>query len=133
MSTTDVAAAADMMCCASCGRAEVDDIKLKDCDACDLVKYCSDDCQENHREQHGEQCKKRLAELRDKDLFAMPDGSYLGECPICCLPLPISVRNVFMGCCSKRICRGCDVANQKHEYEAGLERRWAFCREPITT
>ena len=32
--------------CASCGIAEVDDIKLKDCSACDLVRYCSDDCQE---------------------------------------------------------------------------------------
>ena len=25
-------------CCASCGIAEIDDIKLKDCDDCDLVK-----------------------------------------------------------------------------------------------
>eukprot|EP00984_Skeletonema_dohrnii_P002734 scaffold948_cov74-Skeletonema_dohrnii-CCMP3373.AAC.1 len=30
--------AADM-CCASCSIAEVDDIKLKNCDACDLVRY----------------------------------------------------------------------------------------------
>ena len=31
--------------CASCGRAEVDDIKLKMCDGgCDLVKYCGDEC-----------------------------------------------------------------------------------------
>ena len=26
-------------CCASCGIAGDDDIKLKDCDGCDLVKY----------------------------------------------------------------------------------------------
>ena len=75
--------------CACCGTAAVvDNVKLKDCDAgCDLVKYCSDDCQENHREQHEEECMKRMAELRDDDLFTMPDGSHLGECPICCLPL----------------------------------------------
>ena len=29
-------------CCASCGIAEVDEIKLKKCDDCDLVKYCSE-------------------------------------------------------------------------------------------
>lgn len=41
------------MRCASCGIAAVDDVKLKDCNGgCDLVKYCGDDCQENHREQH---------------------------------------------------------------------------------
>ncbi len=125
--------AADMTCCASCGRAQVDDIKLKDCDdGCDLVKYCSDECQGNHRERHEEECKRRLAELRDRDLFEQPDESHLGECPICCLPLPINVGNVFMPCCSKRICMGCHYANSKREDEAGLEQRCAFCREPLT-
>ena len=77
------------ICCANCGIAEVDDIKLKDCDGCDLVKYCSDKCQENHREQHEAACKKRKAELRDKELFEQPDGSHYGECPLCFLPMPI--------------------------------------------
>ena len=45
--------------CACCGIAGVDDIKLKDCDDCDLVKYCSDECQEDHRPKHEEECKKR--------------------------------------------------------------------------
>jgi hypothetical protein len=67
-------------CCASCGIAPVDDIKLKCGGGCDLVKYCSDKCQENHRE------------LRDKQLFQQPDESYLGECPICFLPLPIDLK-----------------------------------------
>ena len=54
--------------CASCGIAEVDDVKLKLCDGgCDLVKYCTDKCQENHREQHKGECKRRKAELHDKD------------------------------------------------------------------
>ena len=67
--------------CACCGIAKVDDIKLNICDGgCDFVKYCSDDCQGNHREQHDEECKKRKAELHDKQLFTQPDSNYLGEC-----------------------------------------------------
>ena len=121
-----------MMCCASCGIAAVDDVKLKDCDNCDLTKYCSDTCQENHLEQHEEECKKRRDELRDDDLFTQPEGSHLGECPICCLPLPIDLtKSSLMQCCSQWICNGCCYANQKREAEAGLEQRCAFCREPL--
>ena len=72
-------AEADICCCANCGIAEVDDIKLEECDGCDLVKYCSDNCKDEHREQHEEECKKRTAELHDKELFTQPDGSHLGE------------------------------------------------------
>ena len=118
------------MCCASCGQAEIDDIKLKMCGGCNLVNYCSDDCQENHMEEHSGECKKRKAELRDRDLFTQPDESHWGECPICCLPLPINVSSMFMPCCSKRICNGCDIANQKREVEEGLEHRCPYCREP---
>ena len=120
-----------MMCCASCGRAEIDDIKLKKCKDCDLVKYCSDKCLENHRPCHDEECKKRRAELRDRDLFTVPESSHLGECPICCLPLPIDeCESRLMSCCSKNICNGCDYTNAKRESEAGLEQRCAYCREP---
>ena len=35
------------VCCAACGIKEVDDIKLKNCNACYLVKYCSVECQKN--------------------------------------------------------------------------------------
>ena len=128
----EVAAAG--MCCASCGQAEIDDMKLKNCDGgCDLVKYCSDNgCQEKHREQHEEECKSRAAELRDRDLFTQPDISCYGECPICCLPLSIDPsKSSLMSCCSKMICNGCSYANKKREYEAGLEQRCAFCREPL--
>ena len=64
--------------CASCGIAGVDDITLKFCDDCDLVKYCSDGCQTNHREKHEEDCKNRKAELHDKHLFSQPDISHFG-------------------------------------------------------
>ncbi len=111
----EVVAAADMMCCAS------------------FKKYCNDDCQENHREEHEEQCKRRLAELRDRDLFTMPDESHWGECPICCLPMPLDPsKSVFAPCCSKSICNGCDIANSKREHQAGLQHRCAFCREPVS-
>ncbi|KAK1746784.1 hypothetical protein QTG54_002128 [Skeletonema marinoi] len=60
---------ADDSCCASCGVAEVDDIKLTECSACDLVRYCSDACQKEHTSHHQQECKKRAAELRDELLF----------------------------------------------------------------
>jgi hypothetical protein len=66
-------------CCASCGIAEVDDIKLKKCAACDLVQYCSDECQRGHRQQHEAICKERVAKLRDEILFRQPESSHCGE------------------------------------------------------
>ncbi len=117
--------------CASCGTAAVDDVTLKKC-ACNLVKYCTVDCQKNHRPKHKKACKKRLTELHDADLFTQPDSNYLGECPICCLPLSIDPsRSTLMGCCCKVICMGCDYANKMREVEQGLEERCAFCREPM--
>src|SRR6056300_1124220 len=123
MSNDENEAAADAdEVCASCGIAAVDDIKLKKCDGgCDLVKYCSDDCQKNHRSRHKKACRKRLTELHYIKLFTQPDFSHLGECPICCLPLSLDIRkSIMMGCCSKSICNGCHYANTKREYEQGL-------------
>jgi hypothetical protein len=68
------AAADKLMLCANCGIAQVDDIKLEECDGCDLVKYCSDKCSEEHQEQHEEECKKRKAELHDRKLFTQPEN-----------------------------------------------------------
>jgi TPR repeat protein len=122
----------DAMCCANCGKVEVDDVKLKICTACKLVKYCSVDCQKNHRPQHKKACKKRAAEIRDVQLFTQPDESYLGECPICCLPLPLDTsKSGINSCCSKRICDGCNIANKKREQEEGMDHRCAYCREPL--
>src|SRR6056300_957233 len=117
--------------CAACGVAGVDDTKLKKC-ACNLVKYCSDGCQELHRPEHKKACEKKMAEIRDRDLFTQPDESHMGECPICCLPLSLDVtKSTMMGCCSKIICRGCDFANRKREMDEGMEKKCPFCREPI--
>ena len=114
------------MVCANCGIAEVDDIKMKDCDGCDLVKYCGDGCRELHRPEH-EEDKKRGLELHDIDLFRQPGSSYHGNCPLCFLPLSLNPRKSMMkACCSKLICDGCAYADYK--INGGL--LCPFCREP---
>ena len=120
-------------CCASCGIAEIDDIKLVPCDDCDLVKYCSDECQKNHWSQHETACKKRAAELRDELLFKQPESTHHGDCPICCLPLPIDPqKSTMMMCCSKVICGGCNFADQKREKEMRkIQSTCPFCRETM--
>ena len=121
-----------MMCCASCGTAGGDDIKLKKCTACYLVKYCSVKCQKEHRPKHKKACKKRAAELRDELLFKQPEGRHTGDCPICSLPLPIDMhQSTFMTCCSTLICNGCDCFNQKREVEGRLQLKCPFCRKAV--
>ena len=113
-------------CCANCGAAEVDDIKLEKCTDCDLVKYCSEWCLEQHREQHEEECKSRVKDLHDKKLFTQPDGTNHGECPLCFLPLPIArSKTMFLTCCSETICNGCVYAIAI----SNEENRCPFCRE----
>jgi len=124
--------AAEMVCCASCGIAEVDEIKLKTCTACNSARYCSVECQRNHRPKHKKACKKRAAEIRDEILFRQPDGTHLGDCPICCLPLPLDLtKSAMMSCCSKMICRGCDYANRRRQIEERLRPTCPFCRNPV--
>ena len=119
------------MCCAGCGVKEDDDITLKKCTACYLVKYCSVKCQREHRPQHKRACKKRAAELRDEILFKQPESSHHGDCPICCLPLPVDQEKMMMkACCCKFICDGCDLANWQREEEGKLEHKCPFCRQP---
>ncbi len=114
--------------CANCGIAGVDDIKLEDCDGCDLVKYCSDKCKEENRQQHEEECQKRATELRDDDLFTQQERSHHGECPLCFLPMPLdNPKCMFHSCCSKIICFGCVYA---HRRSSG-GNRCPFCREPL--
>ena len=119
--------------CASCGIAQVDEIKLKTC-ACKSLRYCSVECQKKHRPQHKRACNKRMAELRDELLFKQPESRNLGDCPICCLPLPLDLeKSRLMPCCSKTICNGCDDANQLRQLGLVIpqEPSCAFCREPL--
>ena len=75
--------------CAHCGKHGSDTVKLKNCNACRLVKYCGVDCQKAHRKQHKRACKQRAAELKDELLYNQgherPEGDF---CPICTLAIP---------------------------------------------
>ena len=68
MSCVPVESAAEA--CANCGKESGDAVKLKNCTACYLVKYCGVDCQKIHRKQHKKACKKRAAELKDEKLYS---------------------------------------------------------------
>ncbi len=117
-------------CCASCGIAQADDVKLKKCTACYLVRYCSIKCQKDNRKQHKRVCKKRAAELRDELLFKQPEGTHLGDCPICMIPLPLDrKKSTLMSCCSKVVCYGCFVINLLREKKAKTTCKCPFCRE----
>ena len=119
-------------CCACCGISENDDVKLRNCTACYLVKYCGIKCQKDHRPKHKRVCKKRAAELRDELLFKQPESSSYGDCPICCLPMPFDQKkSAVAGCCGNFICDGCVYANIQRQLEANHpERICPFCRHP---
>ena len=119
----------DEVCvCANCGKHESDTIKLKNCAACRLVKYCGVACQKAHRKQHKKACKRRVAELKDEQLYSQGHERLEGDgCPICTLPIPLPMgdHSLFEVCCMTRVCDGCALAAQ----ERGL-LDCAFCRTP---
>jgi tetratricopeptide (TPR) repeat protein len=117
------------VCCANCGIAGVDDIKLDECPECHSARYCGNKCRVEHRDEHEEECKRRQKdELHEKKLFSQPDETHLGECPLCFLPLPLDTqKSVFHSCCSKMVCKGCNYANRK----SGGGHRCPFCREAL--
>ena len=119
-----------MMHCANCNIPENNDIKLKTCTACKSVRYCSIKCQKVHRPKHKKFCKKRAAELHDEILFKRPESSEMGDCPICCLPIPLEVEKFrVMVCCSKVVCLGCDYANQIRQMKDNCKNILCpFCR-----
>ncbi len=123
---------ADKSCCASCGVEGVDNIKLKKCEDCDLVRYCSVKCQKEHRHKHKRACKKRSAELRDELLFKQPESSHIGDCPICCLPLSLDLgKSTLQPCCCTMICNGCQCANMIREVKSSLNPSCPFCRKAM--
>ena len=70
----------------------------------------------------------------DDILFKQPESHHLGDCPICCLPLPLGASYGFKygftlnSCCSKYVCNGCKWANAMLEYEGRLQFKCIFCR-----
>ena len=128
----DIAAEARMMCCASCGKSELDDVKLKECTDCKSVRYCSNECKEEHQPEHERKCKEWAAELRDELLFRQPENRHLGDCPICCVPLPIEhEKSALKPCCSKWICKGCAHAHKQRQFEDNNQQTCPFCRHPL--
>jgi len=110
--------------CANCGKGEEENVNLKSCNACHMVKYCSRECQVAHRPQHKKACKKRAAELYDEKLFKEVERE---ECPICLVPLINGYQTEsFMACCGKSICIGCIYAMEISEGKDLC----AFCRTP---
>ena len=122
-----VVTAADVR--ANCGQEGGDGLKLKNCTACLLVKYCCVDCQEAHRKQHKKACKKRAAELKDEKLYGQgqerPEADF---CPICLLAIPFPVEDhaELRECCIKLVCNGCSLAASKQGFGAACP----FCRTP---
>jgi len=114
--------------CANCGKeGNNDGVKLKNCTACFLVKYCSVDCQKIQRKQHKKACKKRAEELKDEELYGQgherPEAEF---CPLCLLAIPFPTDNHsnFYLCCMKTVCKGCCLAAIK----GGLGQACPFCR-----
>ena len=137
MSSADnnnIEAVAQMMWCASCGKSGVYDVKLKPCDGCDLVYYCSVICQEDHRSEHDAKCKERVAKLlREEILFRQPE-CYLGDCPICLLPLPLEEeKKAYYDCCSTMVCMGCVNAHMMLSRAERREDVCAFCRADVNS
>jgi len=121
-----------MLFCASCGIAGVDDIKLKKCTGCHLIRYCSIKCQKDHRPKHKRACRKRAAEIRDELLFKQPESTHIGDCPICMIPLSLDMsKSTIHPCCSKEICKGCLYANLGRMKEGRLKFTCPFCRETL--
>ncbi len=69
------------------------------------------------------------AELHGEILLKQPEGRHDGDCPICCLPLPLDPKKSGLySCCTKKICNGCQHANRKREIEGRLQQKCPFCR-----
>ena len=127
MATTCVPAAAAPDVCANCGQEGGDGVKLKNCTACLLVKYCGVDCQKVHRKIHKKACKERAAELKDERLYGQGHERLEGDfCPICTLPVPMPTdkHSCFNTCCMKMVCNGCVLA----EIKMGIQNKCPFCR-----
>jgi len=68
------------------------------------------------------------AMVRDEILFRQPESSHLGSCPICLLPLSLTLmKSRVQSCCMKIICRGCAYTDRMRQRNEGLERTCPLC------
>lgn len=93
--------------CANCGKTgDKNDVKLKKCTGCFLLKYCGVNCQRAHRALHKKACQQQAAVLHEEKLFAAPPDPE--ECPVCLLRIPFEREDIcYKPCCGKTICIGC--------------------------
>ena len=69
------------------------------------------------------------AETADIDIFA--PIAVNNECPICLIPLPLHDDEiVFMYCCGKQICNGCNCVQTMNDIMKNEVSKCAFCRQP---
>ena len=69
------------------------------------------------------------AETADIDIFAPMVVN--DECPICLIPLPLHDDEiVFMFCCGKQICNGCNCVQMMNDIMKNEVSKCAFCRQP---
>ena len=130
MSCTPATTTATKGTCANCGKEGTEAVKLKNCTACFLVKYCSVGCQKTHRKQHKKACKKRAAELKDEELYSQGHERVEADfCPICLLaiPFPTNTNSVVYVCCMKSVCTGCCLAAK---LQGLFGEPCPFCRTP---
>jgi len=118
--------------CANCGKEGANN----SCNKCKMVKYCNAACKKKHRTKHKKQCERRVAELRDEQLFK--DHPTPKECPICLLPMLDADLSIFKSCCGKVICGGClgamiDSDLQQFGEEKVMNKRQPcpYCRMPL--
>ena len=117
----------NMPTCANCGKRSDD---LKACTSCDLLKYCSEACQELHKPKHRGECNKRTSEL-DEALFKLPP-KLEEDCPICFLRMPLlDSGKRYHECCGKTICSGCFYASAM--MDGNVDELCPFCRSPNVT
>jgi len=125
MSTTDNEDGKSV--CANCGKEGSDVTNI--CNKCKSVKYCNAACKKKHRHKHKKECERRVAELHDEQLFKQPPPEE--DCPICFLRLPsLLLGRVYMACCGKLVCRGCNYAVYESERETATCKLCPFCRTP---
>ena len=111
--------------CANCGK-EGGDV-TNTCNKCKMVKYCNAACKKKHRSKHKKACDRRITELHDEELFAIPPKE---DCQICFMRIPIlRTGRKRHTCCGKMICSGCVHAVRMRDGDGICP----FCRAPAST
>ena len=116
---------------------EADNIEAEVCRVSDSGTAECDD-----RKQHEDLLKnideawtrEKAAKRRDEILFRQPESTDLGDCPICCVPMPQNVsETTLFSCCNTNVCNGCTYVIWKRQRKERLASGCPFCRQPGVT